>query len=446
MTVRKVQAMEKFIKENYFPNDIIKIRVALWFTVKIQLLLEDVTFTSSWVNFQHDLLENPEFTLNCFGLAMHQRISTDTSINSPTQNSSNHMLFFQTIRARIIGQSPIVNLRSLKVNSYNKLTAVRGTVIRANVSQIQSTWLAFKCSICNMEQAIRQPDGIYVEPTNCQKGCRIRSNFIPLLDSPYTRSEAYQSIRLQESMQGEQYDSGRVPRSIEVELNQDLVDSVCPGDDVTVTGILKVRPQEENYRKGVANMYKMYLQGVTIVSNKNSMASRKSEFTDKDLQAINLIKSEPNTFRLLIHSLCPSIYGHEMVKAGLILGLFGGAGNMIGRRTETHVLVVGDPGVGKSQMLQSCSNVSPRGIFVCGNSSSNAGLTVTVRHEKGTGGSLEAGALVLADQGACCIDEFDKMSANHQVTYFIILKITNFFNQINIFFPGTLRSHGTTNS
>lgn len=123
-------------------------------------------------------------------------------------------------------------------------------------------------------------------------------------------------IRLQESMQGAQFDSGRVPRSIEVEFMQDLVDSVCPGDDVTVTGVLKVHPQEENQRKGVASMFKMYLEANAVASNKNAMTTRRSDFTQIDLDGIVAIQAEPSPFRLLVHSLCPTIYGHEMVKAG----------------------------------------------------------------------------------------------------------------------------------
>lgn len=251
-------------------------------------------------------------------------------------------------------------------------------------------------------------------PTSCSPTCRAKSNFIPILSSPYTRTEATQMIRLQESMEGPQFDAGRVPRNIEVCLQQDLVDSVCPGDDVTITGIPKVRPLEETHRKDQASLYKIYLQCVFIVCHKNFRANRKHDFTEKDLEAIRTIKDEPCPFRLLVHSLCPSIYGHELVKAGLILGLFDGSDSDETRRSASHVLVVGDPGIGKSQMLLACSNVSPRGLFVCGTSSSTAGLTVSVRHEKGHGATLEAGALVLADQGTCCIDEFDKMSSNHQ--------------------------------
>lgn len=117
-------------------------------------------------------------------------------------------------------------------------------------------------------------------------------------------------------MQGAQFDSGRVPRSIEVEFTQDLVDSVCPGDDVTLTGVLKVHPQEENQRKGVANMYKMYLEANSVTSNKNTATARRTDITQLELQGIGEIQREPDPFRLLVHSLCPSIYGHEIVKAG----------------------------------------------------------------------------------------------------------------------------------
>ncbi|CAF1608874.1 unnamed protein product, partial [Didymodactylos carnosus] len=124
---------------------------------------------------------------------------------------------------------------------------------------------------------------------------------------------------------------------------------------------------------------------------------------------------------LLVQSLCPGIYGHEIVKAGLLLGLFGGrtksddSSGKIPIRGDPHILIVGDPGLGKSQLLHSCVNVAPRGIYVCGTSTTTAGLTITLHKDTGGDMVLDAGALVLSHQGCCCIDEFDKMSTQQQV-------------------------------
>lgn len=173
-----------------------------------------------------------------------------------------------------------------------------------------------------------------------------------------------------------------------------------------------------------------------------------------ELNLIHKIAERRDLFPLLIKSVCPSIFGNEIVKTGLILTLFGGtdyrlknkgneftefllnAGNekkqeqdnlqqmvdddmeefdksMPPIRPDIHCLMMGDPGLGKSQMLKHVTQVAPRGVYVCGNSTTNAGLTATLVRDQFTNEqNLEAGALVLSDLGVCCIDEFDKMTSD----------------------------------
>lgn len=447
------------------------IRNNLWFALHLPRIHGDDTFMQRWPKFTEDLHNRTEDVLTCAGLAAHQKITEDLPPLSQTEDSmiegGSHKSLV-TIRARLHGHTPVSDLRTLKQSSYGKLVSVRGTVIRVNAPQIVCSWMTFQCSKCKSTQALKSTTGYrIVQPTSCKnRGCNARGNFHTVLPSIYTRSESNQMIRLQASMQHSHSASGEVPKTIDVELTFDLVDTVCPGDDVTITGIMQITvPDAGPGHNQNESMHSYYLQAVSLNNNKNSLAARNSDFSEADLRIINQIKNGPDPLRSFVLSLCPNIFGHEMVKTGLVLALFGGSGGKTssenapgtGRRAEPHVLVVGDPGVGKSHLLQACANVAPRGsvlewkvglgsilplfmiagVFVCGNSTTNAGLTVTVRHEKGVGGSLEAGALVLADQGVCCIDEFDKMSSNYQVMSSSVSKIESGHcqTQLNLFHP-----------
>nr|CAD7574505.1 unnamed protein product [Timema californicum] len=420
-TVRKVEAIEQFIagsKKLYSHTDIEERRA---FTLNLKTLTNDEVFKVMWPNLMEDLTDNPETTLNCMSLAMHQMVGTalENEVKLQLQDGDDiPPIKLPIIRARPTNFEPVTELKNLKASYYGKLVSVRGTIIRVGNVKILCTWMAFLCNSCRAMQCIKQPEGIFTQPTSCTSDdCRSRT-FSPLISSPYTQTVNWQSVRLQELVADDRREGGRIPRTIECELMEDLLNSCVPGDVVTITGIVKVRNSEETTNKKAPSMFVMYIEVVSLVNNKTNSASGKGfgaivEFNIKDYYAIQQIHSEPNIFRLLVNSLCPLIYGHEMVKAGLLLALFGGSMREDGGRADPHVLVVGDPGLGKSQMLQACSSVAPRGVYVCGNTSTASGLTVTLTREGGGNYSLEAGALVLADQGCCCIDEFDKMSNQH---------------------------------
>ncbi|KMZ58606.1 putative DNA replication licensing factor [Zostera marina] len=385
--------------------------------------------------FYEILDKTPKEALLCMGAAVQMALLTKGmhySLEDPMK-----------INIRLYNHpKSLISLKNLKAAYIGKLVSVCGTVIKVSTVRPLVIQMNFSCGKCRSEIPRMFPDGKFSPPTVCSlHGCKSRT-FTPIRSS--AKPIDFQKIRLQELQKSESHEEGRVPRTVECELAEDLVDSCIPGDVVTVTGIIKVinnymdvgGGKSKNKNQG---LYYLYLEGISVRNLKSQTASQDPQtmvaanrsrsqfdlfsFSPKDLEFVVKFSEEhgPDLFRQILQSICPSIYGHELVKAGITLALFGGVQkhstdqNKVPVRGDIHVIVVGDPGLGKSQLLQAAAAISPRGIYVCGNGTTNAGLTVAVVKDSMTSDyAFEAGAMVLADRGLCCIDEFDKMSAEHQ--------------------------------
>ncbi|NXY89826.1 MCM8 helicase, partial [Alcedo cyanopectus] len=436
--VQKTQAFEKFFMQRIELYDKDEIERKGSILVDYKELIQDRDLAKSIPNISTELRDMPQKILSCMGLAIHQVLTKDLErhaaelqVQEGLPLEREPIINVPLIHARVYNYEPLTQLKNVRSNCYGKYIALRGTVVRVSNIKPLCTKLAFVCATCGDVQSLPLPDGKYSLPTKCLvPECRGRS-FTPDRSSPLTTTVDWQSVKVQELMSDDQREAGRIPRTIECELVQDLVDSCVPGDMVTITGIVKVSNTEEGAsKKNDKCMFLLYIE-VNSVSNSRGQKPKNfddetfqrsfMEFSLKDLYAVQEIQAEENLFRLIVNSLCPAIYGHEIVKAGLALALFGGCQkfvddkNRIPVRGDPHVLVVGDPGLGKSQMLQAVCNVAPRGVYVCGNTSTSSGLTVTLSRDGASGDfALEAGALVLGDQGICGIDEFDKMGNQHQ--------------------------------
>ncbi|CAK6978148.1 DNA helicase MCM8 [Scomber scombrus] len=437
--VEKIKVFEKYFASKIHLYDKDEIERQGSVLVDYADLTGDNTVCKRLPELTTELNEQPELILNCLGVAIHQVLTVDlekqaAELQGEELPAATPIINIPHISARLYNYEPLTPLRMLRASVYGRLVCVRGTVVRVSNIRPQCTRLAFICLSCSHTMSLPLQHGKYATPTKCpQVECRSRS-FAASRSSPLTQTVDSQIIKVQELMGGEQREAGRIPRTVECHLTSDLCDSCVPGDTVTVTGIVRVT-SDGTYRGNKDQcMFLLYIDATSVSNTKGQQSksggpgSRGSpgdrsggeEFSLKELYAIQEIQSQPDLLRLIVHSMCPAIYGHLVVKAALALILFGGRQkhvdkNSVPVRGDPHILMVGDPGMGKSQMLQAVCNVAPRGIYVCGNSTSTTGLTVSLSRDSGTGDyALEAGALVLADQGLCCIDEFDKLGNQQQ--------------------------------
>ncbi|XP_057199644.1 DNA helicase MCM8 isoform X2 [Triplophysa rosa] len=436
--VEKIKAFEQYFTSQIDLYDKDEIERKGSILVDYKDLLSNKQISQTLPDLAKELKEMPEKILDCLGLAIHQVLTVDLERHAAELQGQEELpaslrpiINTPHISARLYNFEPLTPLKSLRANLYGKLVAIRGTVVRVSNIKPLCSKLAFTCNSCGDTQSVTLPDGKYSTPTKClQVECRGRL-FTPNRSSPLTLTVDWQTIKVQELISDDQRESGRIPRTVECELTQDLVDSCVPGDMVTITGVIKVSSDDGSGRhKKDKCMFLLYIQANSVSNSKGQKSKASSEtegqgpsveFSIKDLYAIQEIQAQDDLFKLIVNSLCPAIYGHVLVKAGLALALFGGCQkyvddkNRIPIRGDPHMLIVGDPGLGKSQMLQAVCNVAPRGVYVCGNTTTTSGLTVSLSRDSGSGDyALEAGALVLGDQGMCCIDEFDKMGSQHQ--------------------------------
>ncbi|TKX62129.1 XRE family transcriptional regulator [Halorubrum sp. ASP1] len=302
-----------------------------------------------------------------------------------------------------------VDIRGIRVHDdhIGKLVSIQGIVRKATDVRPKVTEAAFECQRCGTMTYIPQSDGGFQEPHECQ-GCERQGPFRVNFDqSEFVDS---QKLRIQESPEGLR--GGETPQSLDVDIIDDITGEVSPGDHVTCVGVLHIEQVEQGNEKSA--IFDLYMDGVSIAIEDEEFEDM--DITDADKRDIIELSERDDIYEAMVGSIAPAIYGYEEEKLAMILQLFSGVtkhlpdGSRI--RGDLHMLLIGDPGTGKSQMISYVENIAPRSVYTSGKGSSAAGLTAAaVRDDFGDGQqwSLEAGALVLADKGIAAVDELDKM-------------------------------------
>lgn len=407
---------------------------------------EDGNFSSTlWVDFEHvkaadeELAEAIQLEYHRFDPFLRQAAAEFA------QKDSCFIAFYNV--------HPQHAVRELRMDQIGRLVTVSGTVTRTSEVRPELLVGVFSCVDCGMASDSIQQQFHYTKPPVCRNPhCKNTSKFT--LEAAPSVFTDWQKLKLQES--SDEIPPGSMPRSLDVYLRHELVEKAKAGDSVLLTGCLvvipdgsalakagdaprtkspdtrgvrglkatgareltyrtafcvsSVRSKQQDSRTGTRG-----LAAILFDSSTNSAEQVVAELSNEQREEIRAIQQMPNVYERLAESLCPTTFGHETIKKGLLLMLLGGVHKTtkdgIQLRGDTNVLIVGDPSTAKSQFLKYIHGFAENCVYTAGKASSSAGLTASVQRDSETGEyCIEAGALMLADNGICCIDEFDKVS------------------------------------
>ena len=331
------------------------------------------------------LIEKPEEVINAAQIAIKNidPLVKDADIHIRFENLSN-----------------VIPLKTLLSKYIGTFVAADGIVRKTDEIRPRIETGVFECRGCMRLHEVEQTSSnTILEPSLCSE-CGGRSFRLLQEESKYIDT---QTARMQEPL--ENLSGGTEPKQMLMILEDDLVDKLNPGDKVRVTGTLKTFREE---RSGKFKNY-IYVNHIEPLEQE----FEELQLSEEDEEKIIELSKDPNIYEKIIKSTAPSINGYREVKEAIALQLFGGSAKQLEDETklrgDIHILIVGDPGIGKSQILKYVSRLAPRSIYTSGKGTTGAGLTAAAVRDELGGWSLEAGALVLGDQGNVCVDELDKM-------------------------------------
>jgi replicative DNA helicase Mcm len=330
------------------------------------------------------------------------------------------------IRARIANFPAERSLRQINSEVITKMTSVSGMVVRASEVKPLAKELTYKCLDKHISK-FTLLDGMSLD-----KAVKCQSPKCPYTNLAIVAEESrfidFQIVRLQELP--EDLPPGQLPHYVNVSMKQDLVDYARPGDRIILTGIVRIEQERvSGVKQSESALYRLRMDGNNIEfiggrGIKGTRRTEREEISPDEQKIIRTLSKNPDIYDRLIASFAPHIRGHELFKEAILLLIVGSTQRALSDgskvRGDINVFLVGDPGTAKSEMLKFCARIAPRGLYTSGRGSTAAGLTAAVVRDASGIFMLEAGAVVLGDQGLVCIDEFDKMrpedrSALHEV-------------------------------
>ncbi|KAK2144271.1 hypothetical protein LSH36_772g01022 [Paralvinella palmiformis] len=339
---------------------------------------------------------------------LHQE---DDATRDPRNRYPPELLRRFEVHFKVPNSTKLLAVRDVKADNIGKLVAVKGIVVRSTEVKPMMQVATYTCDQCGAEtyQPITSPTFMPLVMCPSQDCTTNRSGGRLYLQTRGSKFIKFQEVKIQEH--SDQVPVGSIPRGMTIYCRGETTRLAQPGDHISITGIFLplLKTGFNQITQGLLSDTYLEAHRVVKMNKMEDDELEARELTAEELQAV----TEDDFYEKLAASIAPEIYGHEDVKKALLLLLVGGVDKSpkgMKIRGNINICLMGDPGVAKSQLLGYIDRLAPRSQYTTGRGSSGVGLTAAVMKDPVTYEMiLEGGALVLADQGVCCIDEFDKM-------------------------------------